>query len=352
MTDTEQIRATLTLCLLAAYADQQKHEREGEEIRRIAEGLAAREEINLPALYQDVLMKRTSVQDVAARLLDDDARRLAYEMAVCVCEADGSISEAERAFLADARQTLQLDAAAAEATVQQAEALAQAPLAEAPLAEALQETPLFGNSRAQGTPHEAGSPQTASLPDTLANQNVPSGRPTPDAQAIDQQILRAAITNGAIELLPESLSTLAIIPLQMRLVYQIGQQYGYPLDKGHIRDFLATLGVGVTSQYLEQAGRKLLGSLLGKKLGKGMLGGLGRQAVSSGMSFASTYALGHVAREYYAGGRTLSTQMLKDAYQRMLGDGRALQSQYLPRIEAKSRQLDAAKVMALVRGQG
>ena len=352
MTDTEQIRATLTLCLLAAYTDRQKHEREGEEIRRIAEGLAASEEINLPALYQDVLMKRTGVQDVAARLQDDDARRLAYEMAVCVCEADGSISEAERAFLADARQTLQLDAAAAEATVQQAEALAQAPLAEAPLAEALQETPLFGNSRAQGTPHEAGSPQTASLPDTLANQNVPSGRPTPDAQAIDQQILRAAITNGAIELLPESLSTLAIIPLQMRLVYQIGQQYGYPLDKGHIRDFLATLGVGVTSQYLEQAGRKLLGSLLGKKLGKGMLGGLGRQAVSSGMSFASTYALGHVAREYYAGGRTLSTQMLKDAYQRVLGDGRALQSQYLPQIEAESRQLDAAKVMALVRGQG
>ena len=349
MTDTEQIRATLTLCLLAAYADRQKHEREGEEIRRIAEGLAASEEINLPALYQDVLMKRTSVQDVAARLQDDDARRLAYEMAVCVCEADGSISEAERAFLTEAHQALQLDAAAAEATVQQAEALAQAPLAEP-----LQETPLFGNSRAQGAPHEAGSPQTASLPepDTLANQNVPSGRPTPDAQAIDQQILRAAITNGAIELLPESLSTLAIIPLQMRLVYQIGQQYGYPLDKGHIRDFLATLGVGVTSQYLEQAGRKLLGSLLGKKLGKGMLGGLGRQAVSSGMSFASTYALGHVAREYYAGGRTLSTQMLKDAYQRMLGDGRALQSQYLPRIEAESRQLDAAKVMALVRGQG
>ena len=347
MTDTEQIRATLTLCLLAAYADQQKHEREGEEIRRIAEGLAAREEINLPALHQDVLMKRTGVQDVAARLQDDDARRLVYEMAVCVCEADGSISEAERAFLTEARQALQLDTASAEATVQQAEALAQAPLAEP-----LQETPLFGNSRAQGTPHEAGSHPTPPLPDAPANQNVPTGRPTPDAQAIDQQILRAAITNGAIELLPESLSTLAIIPLQMRLVYQIGQQYGYPLDKGHIRDFLATLGVGVTSQYLEQAGRKLLGSLLGKKLGKGMLGGLGRQAVSSGMSFASTYALGHVAREYYAGGRTLSTQMLKDAYQRVLGDGRALQSQYLPRIEAESRQLDAAKVMALVRGQG
>ena len=156
MTDTEQIRATLTLCLLAAYADRQKHEREGEEIRRIAEGLAASEEINLPALYQDVLMKRTSVQDVAARLLDDDARRLAYEMAVCVCEADGSISEAERAFLAEARQALQLDAAAAEATVQQAEALAQAPLSEP-----LQETPAIWKLPGPGRPPRSRQPPGA-----------------------------------------------------------------------------------------------------------------------------------------------------------------------------------------------
>ncbi|MDA4569657.1 hypothetical protein, partial [Escherichia coli] len=83
------------------------------------------------------------------------------------------------------------------------------------------------------------------------------------------------------------------------------------------------LGVGLTSQYLEQAGRKLLGGLLGKA-GKGLLGGLGRQAVSSGMSFASTYALGHVANQYYAGGRQLSTDMLKNAYQHVMQDGRQL----------------------------
>ncbi len=124
---------------------------------------------------------------------------------------------------------------------------------------------------------------------------------------MDSKILKASILNGAIELLPETLSTLAIIPLQMRLVYQIGQSYGYQLDSGHIKDFLATLGVGLTSQYLEQAGRKLLGGLLGK-VGGGLLGGLGKQAVSSGMSFASTYALGHVANQYYAGDRTLSTR--------------------------------------------
>jgi uncharacterized protein (DUF697 family) len=142
---------------------------------------------------------------------------------------------------------------------------------------------------------------------------------------------------------------MAIIPLQMKLVYRIGQSYGYQLDSGHIKDFLATVGVGLTSQYLEQAGRKLLGGLLGK-VGGGLLRGLGNQAVSSGMSFASTYALGHVAKRYYAGGRTLSTQMLKDAFSGVVKEGQSLQTQYLPAIQEKARTLDAGKVLSLVRG--
>ena len=116
-----------------------------------------------------------------------------------------------------------------------------------------------------------------------------------------------------------------------------------------MQDFLATAGMGLTSQYLEQAGRKLLGGLLGS-IGGGMLGGLGRQAVSSGMSYASTYALGHVAKKYYAGGRTLSAQMLKDAYAAVVNEGRSLQGEYLPAIREKARTLDPAKVLSMVRG--
>jgi uncharacterized protein (DUF697 family) len=170
-----------------------------------------------------------------------------------------------------------------------------------------------------------------------------------DDAALDRMILNAAILNGAIELLPESLSTLAIIPLQMRLVYRVGQAHGYALDSGHIRDFLATVGVGLTSQYLEQAGRKLLGGLLGK-VGGGLLAGVGRQAVSSGMSFVTTYALGHVARRYYAGGRVWTTAMLKEAYQDMTRQAQGLQQRHLPEIRERARGLDAGKVMALVRG--
>jgi len=134
----------------------------------------------------------------------------------------------------------------------------------------------------------------------------------------------------------------------MKLVYRIGQSYGFDLDRGHIKDFLATLGVGLTSQYLEQAGRKLLGGLLGK-IGGGLLGGIGKQAVSSGMSFASTYALGHVARRYYAGGRNFSTQMLREAFDHLLGEAKGMQNRYLPEMQAKARSLDAAQIVELVR---
>ncbi|RQO53581.1 GTPase [Variovorax sp. KBW07] len=311
--------AIVTLSLLAAFVDGEKHERERAEIKRIAEGLSQADGLNLPTLYQDVLMKRVSLASVAGELKSTESRQLAYEMAVCVCDADGTQSEAERMFLMDVRTSLGLDASSAAGFVARAEEIAAVPV-----------------GAAVGTATAAGATAAA-----VAN--------APDSAELDKSILNAAILNGALELLPETLSTMAIIPLQMKLVYRIGQAHGYQLDSGHIKDFLATVGVGLTSQYLEQAGRKLLGGLLGK-VGGGLLRGLGNQAVSSGMSFASTYALGHVAKRYYAGGRTLSTQMLKEAFSGVVKEGQGLQTQYLPQIQEKARTLDAGKILSLVRG--
>ncbi|MGC3983645.1 MAG: GTPase [Pseudorhodoferax sp.] len=312
---TEETRAILSLALLAAFVDGDKHERERAEIRRIADNLAQADGVHLPALVQDVLMKRVQLADIAAALPDADARQLAYEMAVCVCDADGLHSPAELRFLEQAKAALALAPGAADGFLQQADAVAAAPLA-----------------AADATPAPA------------------PARSAVDEAALDKNILNAAVLNGALELLPESLSTMAIIPLQMRLVFNVGKAHGYQLDSGHIKDFLATVGVGLTSQYLEQAGRKLLGGLLGK-LGGGLLRGVGNQAVSSGMSFATTYALGHVAKRYYAGGRVLSTQLLKDGYADLTRQAQGLHQQYLPQMREQARTLDAAKVMALVRGK-
>jgi len=311
VTESEK-RAILTVGLMAAYADGAKHDRERDELRRIAEGLAG-DALHMPTLYQDVLMKRVSLPSVLAELESTEARHLAYEMAVCVCDADGAQSEAERRFLDSLRAEFGMPAEAGREFDRMAESIATAPVA-------------------------------AAMPPEPATRSSALGE-----AELDKTILNAAILNGALELLPETLSTMAIIPLQMRLVYNIGKAHGYELDSGHVKDFLATAGVGLTSQYLEQAGRKLLGGLLGS-IGGGLLGGLGRQAASSGMSFASTYALGYVAKRYYAGGRKLSAEMLRDAYESVMQQGRSLQGEYLPAIQEKARTLDVGKVLQLVRG--
>lgn len=354
---TEDIRATLTLCLLASFADGEKHDREREQIRQVAEGLAGDSHVNLPGLYQDVLLRRVSLQDVLARLTGTEARQLAYEMAVCVCDADGHTSPKEEAFLAQVRQAWGMGGASqttAQASGSAAASVTAGAAAVGAYASFDQQAQAVADAPLQVAVPEAALPQGIAVPHPAAVDALPATavqrRPgTLSAPEMDSKILKASIMNGAIELLPENLSTLAIIPLQMRLVYQIGQSYGYELDRGHIKDLLAALGVGLTSQYLEEAGRKLLGGLLGKA-GKGIFGGLGKQAVSSGMSFASTYALGHVANQYYAGGRTLSTDMLKDAYQHVMQDGRQLQARYLPQMQETARGLNTAKILSMVRG--
>ena len=97
----------------------------------------------------------------------------------------------------------------------------------------------------------------------------------------DRMIPNDAILNGALELLPNSLATMAIIPLQMKMVCRIGKSYGYELDRGHIKDFLATAGLGMVSQYVEQVGIRLLGSLFGKKRLRGMIAIVASESGSS-----------------------------------------------------------------------
>jgi uncharacterized protein (DUF697 family) len=165
---------------------------------------------------------------------------------------------------------------------------------------------------------------------------------------MDKTILNASITNAALELLPESLASMAIIPLQVRLVYRIGKSYGYPMDASNAKDFIATLGVGLTGQYLEQFGRKLLGGLLGG-VGGGLGRTLGRQAASSGMTFATTYALGRVAQRYYAGGRTLDTATLKQTFTDLLGEARSLAPRYREQIEQQAATIDTRSLASLVK---
>ena len=327
----EQTRAIVSLCLLAAFADKHKDDREREHIRRVAESLSADSGLDLMKLYQDVLLGRVNVEDAAAQLDTPELRQLAFEMAVGVCDADGVHNAAETAFLDRLRGALGLDAAQAEGYTRQADEIASLPLEVAPAGAGQSATP----------PSPA-----SSLPQTTAGAGARVANLS-DAE-LDKMILNAAILNGALELLPQSLASMAIIPLQTRLVYRVGKAHGYELDRGHVTDFLATVGVGLTSQYVEQFGRKLIGGLLGKMMGKTGRA-IGSAATGSAFSFASTWALGHVAKRYYAGGRSLSGEALKSSFSGLVSEARGLQQRYTPEIEQRARTLDVGKLMQELR---
>jgi len=229
---------------------------------------------------------------------------------VCVCQADGLLQDPEKQFLAELRQTLRLDAPTAEAHQQVSQAMVEQPLATPP--------PLV----------------------------IDPGR---DAD-LDRLILNAAILNGALEIMPHTLATMAIIPLQMRMVYQVGKRFGYELDRGHIKDFIATVGVGLSSQVFEGFAQRLVGGLTRGLAGR-LVGGLAGQAAGSAFAFATTYALGQVARRYYASGRSLTKEQLKEVFSAMLAEARNLQGRYSGDIAQKSRQVNMAEILPLARGK-
>lgn len=312
MNENEQ-RAILTIALLAAFADGTQGEREREEVRRVAESLGG--DPSMPALVQQVLLGRAPVSDAAAGLTTPALRHLAYELAVGVCDADGLRNDQETRFLSELGSVLGLAPPEAEPTVAAADALATSPL---------EEGQSFG-------------PLVASVPSTSSAE-------------LEKMILNYSILNGALELLPQTVASMAIIPLQMKMVYRVGRAHGFELDRGHVTDFLATVGVGLTGQYLEGIGRRLMGGLVGRVAGR-MAGRIARGATGAAFSFATTYALGHVAARYYAGGRTMSTQMLRDAFTSMLGRARSLQAEYAPQIEEQARTLDVGRIVEMVRSR-
>jgi DnaJ-domain-containing protein 1 len=65
----EEQRALLAVALLAAFADGDKSEAEREEVKRIASTLGDQTAgLNIPALMQDVLLKRLGVRQALAAL--------------------------------------------------------------------------------------------------------------------------------------------------------------------------------------------------------------------------------------------------------------------------------------------
>lgn len=293
----------LAICLFAAFADGDKSDEERGHIESLASELGGGD---VSAVSRRILMGRLSMDAAVAELKTRDERMLAYEMARAVCEANGSISADEQAFLDDLRTKLALGDAEAKNLDDEVDSMVLAPL-------------------------DAGESVSA-----VADSNG--------------MILRYSILNGALELLPETLATMAILPLQMKMVWRIGKSHGFELDRSSIKEFLATAGIGFGSQVIEGFARKLIGGF-GKKLGGKLVGRIANEATGSAFSFASTYAIGQLAVKYYAGGRKLGGAEMKALYTPLVQEAGQLHTKYLPDIQQRAKTLDVTSILNLVRGK-
>jgi uncharacterized protein (DUF697 family)/tellurite resistance protein len=337
--DNRQIEAIGAICVMAALADGSTSTTERERIEGIFKGLAdgGDEARALATAYRRVMMKQTSIEAEAQALGSPEARAYAYEMAVAVCDADGRHSAAEGSFLEGLRGSLGVSSPEAASVLHEADEMAELDLA----------TPTAATATAATAGAIAGA-------DVGAGARPPSPPPlAPDARnasaEVDSSILKYSILNGALELLPQGLATMAIVPLQMKMVYGVGKAYGFSLDKGHIKELIAAVGVGMTSQVVEGFARDLLGGLAKKFLGK-TAAKVVKSATGAAMSFATTYALGQVAKQYYAGGRKLSSVDLRAIFGREVERAKGLYAQHKPQIEQSARTLDPRQILTMVRG--
>ncbi len=292
----------LAICLFAAFSNGEQCDAERDEIARYANEMDAD---NLAELSRRILMGKISLTSACKGLETNENRMLAYEMARAICEAGGSISTEEEEFLTELRSLLALGEGESSAVDEKVDFVALAPLATAQ--------------------DEAISTDSSGM------------------------ILKYAILNGALELLPQNLATVAIIPMQMNMVYRIGKANGVELDRSYIKDFLAAAGIGLGSQMVEGFARKLVGQF-GRKLGGKTVGKVANQVTGSAMSFASTYAIGHVAQTYYSSGRKLTAPDMKKLITPLQSQAQELHTKYLPEIQARAKTLDSADILSLIRG--
>jgi uncharacterized protein (DUF697 family) len=248
---------------------------------------------------------------VARRFTTTEEREAAYRIALAVAHADGSVNGREAQFLRALAQALGVDARALDA--------------------------------------EAGTVSHDFEAVVAAHGSVAAGGATShEATSVDAFILDQAILTAALELLPDRLANLGIIPLQLRLVHQIGKRSGTGDDGVHVKELMATLGLSVIGQAIETAVRKTFGGVAGGLLGR-MLGGAGGVAAGAGVTFATTYALGHVAKQYYAQGRTMSASDLRALFGRLKADGGTMYPRVQQRISEVARGNSVSSILQTLR---
>ena len=298
MNDSEKKEIAASL-IAAACADGHLGPDERQRIAHFMDDLGGGD------VFRSALAKPVEPEELGRKLSTPDAKRSAYQLAVLVCQADGVLNDKEQEYLGKLRGALGLSDAAA-----------------------------------RGLEAEA---------DHWRDPGLPPTSNTPQETDIDRRILQFAMLAGAAELLPQTMASMVVLPLQLRLVYEVGRKNGVTLAQDQVKELAMAFGVGATSQAVESFARRLLGGVA-RSVGGGLFGGATSAATGALMSFATTYALGHAAQVYYEKGRNLTRADLQQLFERFQSDAKTLYPKVESEIKSQAETLDADALLAKVRG--
>jgi uncharacterized protein (DUF697 family) len=291
--------AVLRIALLAAAAGGPADAREAERLAAVGRRNAG-QPAEPPARVAS-LQPADRIGDAAAALGDCHVRRLAYEVAVGTCAADGLRSADETRFLARLGAALGLDQPAIVSIASIADALATVPLA------------------------------------SLSSPGVPAVDSAPPAPSeLDALIRDSAVTCAALAGMPDLAAAMAVIPLQCKLVFRIGRTYGGEPTRAEARELLLSLGAGATAQFVEQVERRLAAPPME------------RSGEASVVAFALALAIGHGARCHFTRGAAAAA---RDAFAERFEQALLLAPQVDESIEQRAHSIDLRRLVQFVRAQ-
>ena len=257
-----------------------------EERRSLEDAFAG---VNLPAsvTLDGLLAGEVDLGAEVARITDPAARDAIFNAAYTLAHADGHASAPELAALDRVREGFRI-----------------------PKDRATLLGRVFGEAR-----------------DTVLPSNIaPVTDPARRQAEIREDVLKYSVFTAILGAFPVpgfAIATdLAVVGLQVKMIRDVGQYWGHKVDDRAAKSLLYGLGLGTGARIAVTNIAKLV-PVFGSAFG-------------AAASFASTWALGRVADQYFAGGGKAEIATLRDAFRSAEKEGRQ-------EFEARRKDVDAKK---------
>ncbi len=281
--------------------------------------------------------------------ITDSEALASLKLLVTVAKADGTCSSAERATLEDALSHAKLPVGVTVRSLldgtYDADALARE--VKSPKAR----DAAFGACLTMAHAHRAPSPQAQAVLERIEKawaipqekkgllgrlfheardtvwftHPVATADPERRTAEINEDVLKYSILSGALGLNPVPIASivtdLAVVGLQAKMFSDVGRHWGHESSRETAKQVLAGVGVGAAARIgVNQLVRFIPGA---------------GSVFAASTNFASTWALGQVAKQYWQSGGKADIEMLGEIFTKSKAEGRLTYEQYKADIETK-----------------